>query len=76
MLNTKCYFKKYLEVLQFFKPKEKILILCLILYFLLNLMSNSPDARRVILVPIETTLYSNENSHTEKQPLFKKRPYT
>ena len=39
-------------------------------------MSNSPDARRVILVPIETTLYSNENSHTEKQPLFLKRPYT
>ena len=33
---------------------------------------NSQDACRVILIPMETTLYSSENAHTEKQPFWKK----
>ena len=32
---------------------------------------DSPDAR-VILIPIETTLYTSANAHTEKQPFWKK----
>ena len=32
---------------------------------------NSPDARRrVILIPMGTTLYSSENTHTEKHPFW------
>ena len=27
---------------------------------------------RVTLIPMETTLYDSENSHTEKQPFWKK----
>ena len=33
---------------------------------------DSPDVGRVILIPMETTLCSSENSHTEKQPFWKK----
>ena len=29
---------------------------------------DSPGFHRVILIPMETALYSSENSHTEKQP--------
>ena len=32
----------------------------------------SPDARRDILIPVETILDSCENAHTEKQPFWKK----
>ena len=33
---------------------------------------NSPVFQRVTLIPMETTLYDRENSHTEKQPFLKK----
>ena len=31
-----------------------------------------PEAHRVILIPMETTLYTSENAYTEKQPFWKK----
>ena len=33
---------------------------------------NSPGFQRVTLIPMKTTLFSRENSHTEKQPFLKK----
>ena len=33
---------------------------------------NSPGFQRVTLIPMETTLFSSENSHTEKQPFWEK----
>ena len=31
-----------------------------------------PEIRQVIFIPMETTLYTSENTHTEKQPFWKK----
>ena len=42
----------------------------LLFYSQFNL--DCPEARRVILIPMETTLCSSENAHTEKQPFWKK----
>ena len=33
---------------------------------------NSPGFQRVTLIPMKTTLFSSENSHTEKQPFWEK----
>ena len=64
--------KKYLEVLQSLKPKEKILIDIYILLFSALFIINSPGFQRVTLVPMRTTLFSSGNCHTEKQPFWKK----
>ena len=61
---------KYLEVLQFLKPKEKIFIYNLL--FSALFIMNSPGFQRVTLIPMKTTLFSSENSHTEMQPFWKK----
>ena len=37
---------------------------------------NSPGVQRVTLIPMETILFSSENSHTEKQPFWKKLSLT
>ena len=54
------------------KHEEKYLMYNALFYSQLNV--DSPDARRVILIPMETTLYRSENAHTESNH-FGDRPY-
>ena len=76
MLNTKYskIIKKYFEVLQFFKPKEKNIYWCLTFNFLLNLMW-------IVQTPFE--LFSSQwkppsrvvKTPTLKNSHFRKMPY-
>ena len=42
------------------------------LWFFSQFNVDSTNARWVILIPMETTIYTIENAHTEKQPFWKK----